>query len=188
MLLLPPLPTVLTKFSFHLSRIVLLWFCVIVMLRFLSRTPVFLAFPPPPPLLLFALNVPCRLAAVADALSGMVNSDLLLRLLLLLLTRLCQPLPCAKYSPHGTPKLLRPFALCCQTRSNYYFQLSTNTIESKCPSSCCDSNSNNAYWFRARRLLRNGSDLVGLLFAMKTLRTILPFCLQRCRCGFVSWT
>jgi hypothetical protein len=39
---------------------------------------VFLAFPPPPPLLLFALNLPCRLAAVADALLAVVNSDLLL--------------------------------------------------------------------------------------------------------------
>jgi hypothetical protein len=46
------------------------------MLRVLSRTPVFLAFPPPSPLLLLALNLPCRLAAVADALLGMVNSDL----------------------------------------------------------------------------------------------------------------
>jgi hypothetical protein len=46
-----------------------------VMLRFLSLNPVVLAFPPPPPLLLFARNLPCRLAA--DALSGMVNSDLL---------------------------------------------------------------------------------------------------------------
>jgi hypothetical protein len=44
------------------------------MLRFLSHAPVFLAFPPP--LLLFALNLPCRLAA--DTLSGMLNSDLLL--------------------------------------------------------------------------------------------------------------
>jgi hypothetical protein len=60
----------------------LLWFCVMLMLRFLSRTPVFLAFPPPPPLLLFALNLPCRLAAMVDALLGMVNSDLLLLLLL----------------------------------------------------------------------------------------------------------
>jgi hypothetical protein len=41
----------------------LLWFCVMVMLRFLSCAPVFLAFPLPPPLLLFALNLPCRLAA-----------------------------------------------------------------------------------------------------------------------------
>jgi hypothetical protein len=37
--------------------------------------PVFLAFLPPPPLLLFALNLPCRLAAVADALLVMVKSD-----------------------------------------------------------------------------------------------------------------
>jgi hypothetical protein len=57
-----------------------------VMLRFLSRALVFLAFPPPPPLLSFALNLPYRLAAAAaaDALSGMVNSDLFLLLLLLL--------------------------------------------------------------------------------------------------------
>jgi hypothetical protein len=81
MLLLPRLPTVMTKFSFHVSHIGLLWFCVMVMLRFLSHATVFLAFTPPPPLLLFALNLPLRLAAVADALSGMVNSDVLLLLL-----------------------------------------------------------------------------------------------------------
>jgi hypothetical protein len=51
-------------------------FRVMVMLRFLSRAPVCLAFPPPP--LLFALNLPCRLEDAADALSGMVNSDWLL--------------------------------------------------------------------------------------------------------------
>jgi hypothetical protein len=45
-----------------------------VMLRFLSCAPAFLAFAPPPPLLLFALNLlsalnqPRRLAAVANAL------------------------------------------------------------------------------------------------------------------------
>jgi hypothetical protein len=90
MLLLPLLPTVMMKFSFRMSHTVLIWFCVMVMLRFLSRTPVFLAFPPPPPLVLFALNLPYRLAAVADALLGMVNSDLLLLLLLLWLpTLLC---------------------------------------------------------------------------------------------------
>jgi hypothetical protein len=55
----------------------LLWFCVMVMLRFRSHAPVFLAFPPPPPLL-FALNLPSRLAAIADALLGVVNSDVLL--------------------------------------------------------------------------------------------------------------
>jgi hypothetical protein len=43
---------------------------------------VFLAFPPPPPLLLFSFNLPSRLADAADALSGMVNFDLLLLLLL----------------------------------------------------------------------------------------------------------
>jgi hypothetical protein len=63
------------------SHTVLLWFCVMAMLKFLSRALVFLAFPPPPPLLLFALNLPCRLAAVADALLGMINFDLLFLLL-----------------------------------------------------------------------------------------------------------
>jgi hypothetical protein len=59
-----------------------------VMLRLLSHALVFLAFPPPPPLLLFAPNLPleknqtCRLAAAPNAPSGMVNSDLLLLLLL----------------------------------------------------------------------------------------------------------
>jgi hypothetical protein len=80
MLLLPRLPTVMTKFSFRVSHTVLLWFCVMVMLRLLSCTPVFLAFPPPPPLLLFFLNLPCKLAAVADALLAIVHSDLLLLL------------------------------------------------------------------------------------------------------------
>jgi hypothetical protein len=58
----------------------LLWFHVLAMLSFLSRTPVFLAFPLPSPLLVFALNLPCRLAAVVDALSGTLNSELLLPL------------------------------------------------------------------------------------------------------------
>jgi hypothetical protein len=53
-----------------------------VMLRFLLHAPVFLAFPPTPLLLLFTLNLPCRLVAMADALLGMVNSNLLLLLLL----------------------------------------------------------------------------------------------------------
>jgi hypothetical protein len=39
-----------------------------------------LACPPPPPLLLFALNLPCSPEAAADALSGMLHSDLLLLL------------------------------------------------------------------------------------------------------------
>jgi hypothetical protein len=65
----------------HGSHAVLLCFCVVVMLQFLSRTPVLLAFPPPPPLLLFDLSLPQRLAAPADALSGMIHTDLLLLLL-----------------------------------------------------------------------------------------------------------
>jgi hypothetical protein len=51
----------------------------------LSCTPVSLAILPSPRLLFFTLNLPCRLAAEADALLGMVDSDLLLLLLLLLL-------------------------------------------------------------------------------------------------------
>jgi hypothetical protein len=76
--LLPRLPTrsEMTKFPFRVSHTVLLWFRAMVMLRFLSRAPVFLAFPPP--LVLFTLNLPCRLAAEADTLLGMLNSDLLL--------------------------------------------------------------------------------------------------------------
>jgi hypothetical protein len=81
MLQLPRLPTVMTKFSFRISHTVLLWFCVMVMLRFLSRALVFLAFPPPTPLLSFTLNVPHRLAAAVDSFSGMVITDLLLHLL-----------------------------------------------------------------------------------------------------------
>jgi hypothetical protein len=80
MLLHPCLPAVMTQFAFHTSHTVLLWFCVMVMLRCLSRALVFLAFPPATPLLLFALNLPCRLAAVPNALLGMVISDLLLLL------------------------------------------------------------------------------------------------------------
>jgi hypothetical protein len=79
MLLLPRLPTLMMKFPFRVSHTVLLWFRVMVMLRFLSHAPVFLASPLP----LFALNLPCRLAAATDALFGMVNSDLLLLLLLM---------------------------------------------------------------------------------------------------------
>jgi hypothetical protein len=85
---LPCLQTVMMKFPFHVSHTVLLWFRAMGMLRLLSAPRSFL--PPPPPLLLFALNLPCRLAATADALSGMD-----LRLLLLLL--LCR---CADHACH----------------------------------------------------------------------------------------
>jgi hypothetical protein len=79
-LLLPCLPTVMMKFSFPVSHIILLWFHVMVMLRFLPCTTVFLALAPLLPLLLFALNLPRRLEATADALLGMVSTDLLLLL------------------------------------------------------------------------------------------------------------
>jgi hypothetical protein len=74
MLLLPCLPTVMMTFPFRVSHTVLLWFRVMVMLRFLSHALVLLAVPPPPPLLLFALSLPRRLAAAADALSVMVTT------------------------------------------------------------------------------------------------------------------
>jgi hypothetical protein len=86
MLLLPCLPTVIMMFPFRVPHTVQLWFCVMAMPRVLSCAPVFLAFPPPPPLLLFALNLPFRLVAAADALSGMVHSDL--HLLLVTLSRI----------------------------------------------------------------------------------------------------
>jgi hypothetical protein len=81
MLLLPVLSTVIVMFPFRVPHTVQLWFCVMAMPRVLSCAPVFLAFPPPPPLLSFALNLPFRLAA--DAPSGMVHSDLLLLLVTL---------------------------------------------------------------------------------------------------------
>jgi hypothetical protein len=56
-LLLPCLPTVIMKFLFHGSHNVLLWFHVMVMLRFHSCSPAFLAFAPPPPLILSAVRV-----------------------------------------------------------------------------------------------------------------------------------
>jgi hypothetical protein len=70
------------KFPFSVSHNALLWFRVTVMLRFISLAPVFLALPPPSPLVLFALNMPCRLEAAADALLGSFTSDLLLLLFL----------------------------------------------------------------------------------------------------------
>jgi hypothetical protein len=79
MLLLPRLLTVMMKFSFRIAHTVLLWFHVMAMLRFLSHAPLFLAFPPPPPLLLFTLNLPCRPAAAAVALSCISDLLLLLR-------------------------------------------------------------------------------------------------------------
>jgi hypothetical protein len=61
-----------------------LLFCVMVMQRVIYCAPVFLAFPLPPPFLLFALNLPCRMAGLPDALLHMVTSNLL-RLLLSML-------------------------------------------------------------------------------------------------------
>jgi hypothetical protein len=69
------------KFPFRDSYTALLWFRVMEMLRFLFCAQVFLVFTPPPPLLVFDLNLPCRLVAAADAFSGMVYTDLLLLLL-----------------------------------------------------------------------------------------------------------
>jgi hypothetical protein len=58
----------------------LLWFHVILMMRFLLHVLCFLV-PPPFPVPLFALTLPHRLEAMADALLGMCNIDLLLLLL-----------------------------------------------------------------------------------------------------------
>jgi hypothetical protein len=66
--LLPRLLAVMMKFPFHLSHIILLWFHDVVMLRLLPCAPAFLAFAPPLPLRLFALNLTRRLAAAADTL------------------------------------------------------------------------------------------------------------------------
>jgi hypothetical protein len=63
------------EFSFRVPPTVRLWFRVLVMLRFLSCDQAFLALSPPLLLLLFALNLPCSLAATANALSGMVHTD-----------------------------------------------------------------------------------------------------------------
>jgi hypothetical protein len=60
MLLLSRLPTVMTKFSFRVSHTMLLWFCVMVMLRFLSRVPVFLALPFLLPLPFHCSSSTCR--------------------------------------------------------------------------------------------------------------------------------
>jgi hypothetical protein len=83
---------------------VLLWLRVRVMLRFLSRALVFLAFPPPPPLLLFAINLPCRLATAADNLSGIVNSDLLL----LSCSHWAPDNPCTDFTVSGATLMLLP--------------------------------------------------------------------------------
>jgi hypothetical protein len=84
------LQTVPMKFPFGVFHPVLLWFRVIVMMRFQSHTQDFLVFPPSLPLPLFALNLPRRLAAIADAFLGMVNIDWLL--LVLAYAFLCFPL------------------------------------------------------------------------------------------------
>jgi hypothetical protein len=85
MLLLPPMPTVSMKFPFRTLHIIMLWFHVTMMLRVLPCVPAFLAFAPPQPLLVcdlvFALNLPFRLAGPADALSGVIYIGLLLLLL-----------------------------------------------------------------------------------------------------------
>jgi hypothetical protein len=103
MLLLPCLLTVMMKFLFCVSHRGLLCFLVMVTMLFLSCAPVFLAFPPPPSLLLFALDLPRRLAAVANALMGMVNTDLLLLLLLRDIQILAGKLVCpGRQKVHGT--------------------------------------------------------------------------------------
>jgi hypothetical protein len=68
-------PTVIWTFPFCVSHTVLLWFHGMVMLRFVSCAPVFLAFilPPPSPYIVCPQPAP---QAAADVLSGMVHTDL----------------------------------------------------------------------------------------------------------------
>jgi hypothetical protein len=72
-LLLTRLWMVMRKSPSCISHTILLWFGVMVMLRFLSRALVFRAFPPT--LRLFALYLPRRLAGAAY--KGMDNSGVL---------------------------------------------------------------------------------------------------------------
>jgi hypothetical protein len=51
--------SLMMKSSFRISHTVLLWFFVLVVLKFLPCAQVFPAFTPSPPLILFALNLPC---------------------------------------------------------------------------------------------------------------------------------
>jgi hypothetical protein len=67
------------KFPFCVLHPVLLWFCVIVMTRFLFHVLCFRA-PPPLPFPWFALALLWRLVSLADALLRMVYIDLLLLL------------------------------------------------------------------------------------------------------------
>jgi hypothetical protein len=75
-LLLPRLTIVNIKFPVRVPHTFLLWFRDMVMLRFLSCAHVCLAYTSPPPLRLFTLHLPCRLAAAADAPSDVFNTDL----------------------------------------------------------------------------------------------------------------
>jgi hypothetical protein len=77
----PRLQIVKMNFPFRLFHPVLLWFRVLVVMRFLFRVLCFLV-PPPLSVPLFPFVRPCTLVAVADALLVMVNIDL--RLLCLL--------------------------------------------------------------------------------------------------------
>jgi hypothetical protein len=91
--------TELMKFascSFHPA---LLRFCVMAMIRFIFCALLRFVFPSCT-VPFFALDLPSRVVAVADALSGMVHSDLLLLLVLLLV--LILPLWCSLPSAQTT--------------------------------------------------------------------------------------
>jgi hypothetical protein len=68
------------KFPCCVFHPALLWCCVIVMMKFFFHALCFLV-PSPLPVPLFALSLPSRLVAVADALLGMVYIDLVFLLL-----------------------------------------------------------------------------------------------------------
>jgi hypothetical protein len=72
MLQLHCLPTATIKFPFQVLCTILLWLCMVVMTRFLSSAQDFPVFTPSFTLPLFKRDQPRRLAAMTDALSGMV--------------------------------------------------------------------------------------------------------------------
>jgi hypothetical protein len=76
MLLPTSLQTVMKKFLVSAFHSVVLLYRVIVMMRFVFHVLCFLV-PPPLSVPLFALALPHRLVAVADALFGMVTVDLI---------------------------------------------------------------------------------------------------------------
>jgi hypothetical protein len=123
LLILIRLPTVTMKFPFDASHIVLLWFHVMVILRFLPCNPAFVAFAPPSPFLLFTLNLPHRQATAADALSEQYRFASSPSSWLGSLTDLKQPVPaslahgCASWHGFKHLEVGRHFSVMLQNKS-----------------------------------------------------------------------